>query len=207
MAEIVSDHAVCDWSLLIPIKTSLFTNKSYSKSCDPIKKTPQKIQKNDNDRLRMRRGSSMSELDKISGGALPDLVRSTTANNRLAASPVSTPLTPHLSNCCVRGSIGDLMNQKMYGGSCWSSDTLVARTVPLSTVTGHKPAMSSLEPLSVVVVDSSTEEVEVSGPLTVAQRAQRLSRLIKQQRTTNVFKQVLVRSNNLVQFNNLDYLR
>lgn len=50
------------------------------------------------DRLRMRRGSSMSDIDKIAlPGNIPDLVRSSTANHKLSASPASVPHSPYLS--------------------------------------------------------------------------------------------------------------
>ncbi|GLV31617.1 hypothetical protein CBL_07378 [Carabus blaptoides fortunei] len=163
-------------------------------------------------RLNMRRGSSMSELDKLTtGGGLPDLVRSTTANNRLSTSQTSKgydslPHSPHLSrsgvnktgSCSVRGSIGDLMNQKKYGSSSWSirSETLIARTVPLSTVTPtrHSPPTPCFQEdlmyrECISILDCSAEHVDLPSPghgypLTCAQRTQRLSKLIKQQRNT-----------------------
>ncbi|KXZ75740.1 hypothetical protein TcasGA2_TC035020 [Tribolium castaneum] len=167
------DSHSTEWALLFPLKAGLFTMKS-STSLKTNPSTP---------RLRMRRGSSMSDLDKLSS-TLPDLVRSTTTNTSL-------PHSPHLSRSflssntpSVRGSIGDLMNQKKYGSSQWSvrSETLIARTVPLSTVT-----TKSLSPLEV--------EVE-EGPLTAAQRTKKLSRLIKQQRSVGQWRIVesLVRS-------------
>lgn len=74
------------------------------------------------------------------------------------------------------------MNQKKYGSSQWSvrSETLVARTVPLSTVTPRQPTPVDVE----MRREELYEEYDVCGPLTTAQRAQRLSRLIKQQRST-----------------------
>nr|XP_015840298.1 PREDICTED: uncharacterized protein LOC107399115 [Tribolium castaneum] len=159
------DSHSTEWALLFPLKAGLFTMKS-STSLKTNPSTP---------RLRMRRGSSMSDLDKLSS-TLPDLVRSTTTNTSL-------PHSPHLSRSflssntpSVRGSIGDLMNQKKYGSSQWSvrSETLIARTVPLSTVT-----TKSLSPLEV--------EVE-EGPLTAAQRTKKLSRLIKQQRSVGQWR-------------------
>lgn len=157
----------------------------------------------------------MSELDKLTtagGVGLPDLVRSTTANNRLSTSQTSKgydslPHSPHLSrsgvnktgSCSVRGSIGDLMNQKKYGSSSWSirSETLIARTVPLSTVTPtrHSPPTPCMQEdlmmyrECISILDSSAEHVDLPSPghgypLTSAQRTQRLSKLIKQQRNT-----------------------
>lgn len=137
----------------------------------------------------------MSELDKLQAGTLPDLVRSTTANNQLSASPASVPHSPYMSRsvisntASVRGSIGDLMNQKKYGSSQWSvrSETLIARTVPLSTVTPrHSPPGNRCE-----FLEDSFNEEDVPGPLTVAQRTQRLSKLIKQQRACILQKQMV----------------
>lgn len=164
----------------------------------------------------MRRGSSMSELDKlINGTGLPDLVRSTTATNRLSAEQAgskgydSLPHSPHLSrstvnktgSCSVRGSIGDLMNQKKYGSSSWSvrSETLVARTVPLSTVTPtkHSPPTPffrdtlGYESLVRGLTCLSQAEEELKGPLTTAQRTQRLSKLIRAQRNTLEYASVV----------------
>lgn len=164
--------------------------------------TSEKLEKKDEKdfakcpRVKMRRGSSMSDIDKLTAAKhLPDLVRS--ADNRNYLSPGSLPQTPHLSRSYLNApsprpgerteraeSIGDLMNQKKYGSnSNWSvrSETLVARTVPLSTVTPkHSPSGHRS------VLTSSFSELSVlepcPGPLTVAQRTQRLSRLIRQKR-------------------------
>lgn len=184
-----------EWALLFPLKAGLFTMKSSSvtRSVDRFKKHTKSKNTPDKNRLNMRRGSSMSELDKLVAGPLPDLVRSTTTSNQLSASPASLPHSPYMSRSYVstttsiRGSIGDLMNQKKYGSSQWSirSESLIAKTVPLSTVTPrHSP------PHSHDFLDESTTDVyDRSGePLTVAQRTQRLSRLIKQQRNANLYK-------------------
>ncbi|CAH0553611.1 unnamed protein product [Brassicogethes aeneus] len=177
-----------EWALLFPLKAGLFSMKSstVTRSAERIKKKPAK--NTNHVRLVMRRGSSMSDLDKVAANALPDLVRSTTANQHLSASPASVPHSPYLSRSymssrtvSVQGSIGDLMNQKKYGSSQWSirSETLIARTVPLSTVTPrHSPPPCSEDGMF------EDEFDDVSGPLTVAQRTQRLSRLIKQQRSS-----------------------
>lgn len=181
-----------EWALLFPLKAGLFTMKSSSvtRSVDRFKKHSKSKTSPEKTRLSMRRGSSMSELDKLVSGPLPDLVRSTTANNQLSASPASLPHSPYLSrsyistSASVRGSIGDLMNQKKYGSSQWSirSETLIAKTVPLSTVTPkHSPPGHDY-------FDFSCTDDDNSGPLTVAQRTQRLSRLIKQQRHANLHK-------------------
>ncbi|XP_037292469.1 mediator of RNA polymerase II transcription subunit 1.1-like [Manduca sexta] len=102
-------------------------------------------------RLRVRRGSSLTDLDKLrcSGGSSGG------------------------------GSIGDLMN--MFSGSATSvgSDTLVARTVPLETVRRNIPPMTT--PPS---RPPSSPLIHVSrplGPLTMAQRTLRFSRLLKYQ--------------------------
>lgn len=186
-------HHSTEWALLFPLRTGLFSMKSstVTRSVERIKKkNPAKYVAATGD-TRMRRGSSLSDLDKLSANTLRDLVRSTTANQQLSASSASVPHSPYLSRsylssntASVRGSIGDLMNQKIHGSSQWSvrSETLIAKTVPLSTVT---PRQSP--PLQYVEVDKGKEDLldeAASGPLTVAQRTQRLSRLIKQQRNS-----------------------
>lgn len=199
----MEDDKRTEWALLFPLKASLLTIKSST--------TPKIERKDPNmDRLRMRRGSSMSELDKLAqNNGLPDLIRSTTTSNKLSLSQTSKgydslPHSPFLSrsgvlnkagSCSVRGSIGDLMNQKKYGSSSWSvrSETLIARTVPLSTVTPrHSPPSPMQEEMifrECLRLESSKDEPEIANPapgfpLTTAQRTQRLSRLIKQQRST-----------------------
>ncbi|RZC39305.1 hypothetical protein BDFB_014314, partial [Asbolus verrucosus] len=183
--EEVEAHTT-EWALLFPLRAGMFAMKSSSvtRSVDHLKK---KAPADSPDRLRMRRGSSMSELDKMSSSPLPDLVRSTTANQHLGAGPASLPHSPHLSRSflssttvSVRGSIGDLMNQKKYGSSQWSvrSETLIARTVPLSTVTPRQSPSPLTADLS---LEGSLDEV--CGPLTAAQRTKKLSRLIRQQRS------------------------
>lgn len=99
-------------------------------------------------RLRVRRGSSLTDLDKLrcSGGSSGG------------------------------GSIGDLMN--MLGGSASSvtSDTLVARTVPLETVRrSPQPTPTRLPPPPLIHVSRPV------GPMTMAQRTLRFSRLLKYQ--------------------------
>ncbi|KAJ8921477.1 hypothetical protein NQ315_003095 [Exocentrus adspersus] len=184
----MDDPRASHFASLFPLKTTLFAMKSSStdrlKKKNLAKDIPQT-------RLRIRRGSSMSDLDKVAQQApLPDLVRSTTANQQLCVSPAgSLPHSPYLSRSLlggstatnsVRGSIGDLMNQKRFGSSQWSvrSETLIAKMVPLSTVTPrHSPT-----PTRVQVEEADEEEEDICGPLTVAQRTKRLSRLIKRQR-------------------------
>lgn len=101
-------------------------------------------------RLRVRRGSSLTDLDKLRG-----------------------------AGSSGGGSIGDLMN--MFSGSANSvgSDTLVARTVPLETV-----RRSVALPASTLARPPPSPLIHVSrpvGPLTMAQRTLRFSRLLKYQ--------------------------
>ncbi|KAI5651590.1 hypothetical protein NE865_00834 [Phthorimaea operculella] len=102
-------------------------------------------------RLRVRRGSSLTDLDKLrcSGGSSGG------------------------------GSIGDLMN--MFSGSANSvgSDTLVARTVPLETVRRsiQPPSTPPSHPPPSPLIHVSRPV----GPLTMAQRTLRFSRLLKYQ--------------------------
>lgn len=84
------------------------------------------------------------------------------------------------------------MNQKRFGSSQWSvrSESLIAKTVPLSTVTPrHSPTPLHSEKLP---MEDIAADDDVCGPLTTAQRAQRLSRLIKQQRACLQWKSVMV---------------
>lgn len=182
-----------EWALLYPLKAGLFAAKhsSVTRSTDRFKKKSGSTIADDSNRLCIRRGSSMSELDKLSEELLPDLVRSNTANHYLTTSPASLPHSPYFSRSALhvastRDSIGDLMNQKKYGSSQWSvrSETLIARVVPLSTVTPRH------SPPTVAATEESPDECSITNefcstePLTTAQRAQRLSRLIKRQRST-----------------------
>ncbi|KAG5893614.1 hypothetical protein JTB14_006284 [Gonioctena quinquepunctata] len=134
-----------------------------------------------NNRRCMRRGSSLSNLDQISQ-ALPDLVRCTTADNHLfVASDDHLQNSPNASRSflassntmSIGGSFGDLMNMKQFGSSQWSlrSESLIAKTVPLSTVTSKNHAKNYFP-----------DEMNVS--LTAAQRTLRLSKLIEQQRNS-----------------------
>lgn len=104
-----------------------------------------------NSRLRVRRGSSLTDLDKLRGSG----------------------------GSSGGGSIGDLMN--MFSGSATSvgSDSLVARTVPLETVRRSIVPLSSPQPRQM-----PSPLIHVSrpvGPLTMAQRTLRFSRLLKYQ--------------------------
>ncbi|KAL3279650.1 hypothetical protein HHI36_017156 [Cryptolaemus montrouzieri] len=179
-----------EWALLFPLKTGLFAMRSSNTRSTDRLKTKTSVKKiSENERIRMRRGSSLSELDKLAENTLPDLVRSTTTQHQLSLSPASLPHSPFLSRslmssntASVRGSIGDLMNQKKFGSSQWSvrSETLIAKTVPLSTVTPrHSPPSVSCE----LSMENTLDEFDTLGPLTAAQRTQKLSRLIKQQRS------------------------
>lgn len=167
-----------EWALLFPLKAGLFAMKSSTK----VKVT--KSKSSDKDRSKMRRGSSLSELDKLTVNSA-DFMRSATASQHLAASPVSLPQSPYLSRSLLssnatslKGSIGDLMNLKKYGSSQWSvrSESLIARTMPLTTVTTRP---SPRESMLVIPCDFEDEWWDVKGPLTTAQRTQKLSRLIE----------------------------
>lgn len=167
-----------EWALLFPLKAGLFAMKSSTK----VKVT--KSKSSEKDRSKMRRGSSLSELDKLTVNN-KDFLRSTTTSQHLAASPVSLPQSPYLSRSVLssnatslKGSIGDLMNLKKYGSSQWSvrSESLIARTMPLTTVTTRP---SPRESMLAIPCDFEDEWWGVKGPLTTAQRTQKLSRLIE----------------------------
>lgn len=119
-------------------------------------------------RLRVRRGSSLTDLDKLRGSA----------------------------GSSGGGSIGDLMN--MFSGSANSvgSDTLVARTVPLETVRRSIALPSSPQPRTL-----PSPLIHVSrpvGPLTMAQRTLRFSRLLKYQPCSTDVPIVMVSTNNFM---------
>lgn len=103
-------------------------------------------------RLRVRRGSSLTDLDKL--------------------------------RCCGSsggGSIGDLMN--MFSGSTNSvgSDTLLARTMPLETVRRNVPTPPVSTPPPHPPPSPMIHVSRPVGPLTMAQRTLRFSRLLKYQ--------------------------
>ena len=187
-----------EWALLFPLKAGLFAMRSSlsSKSDNREKEKFEKDRKTDQPqpqfRNRIRRGSSLSDLDKLHVKIpLPDVVRSTEkcCSGSLPHSPAFSRTNLLLSSSQVRGSIGDLMNLKRYGGSTWSvrSETMIAKVVPLSTVT---PKQSPPIEKSADEIRREIEESEMGfgscGPLTCAQRTQRLSRLIKRQRRCNL---------------------
>lgn len=181
-----------EWALLFPLKAGLFAMKS-SLSSKSVNREKEKIAKEKATlaRARIRRGSSLSDLDKLQNKSiLPDVVRSIEkCSESLPHSPALSRTNLQLCTSQVRGSIGDLMNLKKYGGSNWSvrSESLVAKAVPLSTVTlrHHSPRIDvDADDLE----DELTDDFQFSGqPLTCAQRTQRLSRLIKKQRRMMVF--------------------
>lgn len=220
-----------EWALLFPLKAGLFAVKSSTMSraesrkaihylsgvCsnkNPKKKSaeaePDFEGPPTGQRMRMRRGSSMSELDKfqISTTTLPELIRSTTNQSGLSAAQSTTamkgygsvPHSPALARnfnnviSTNHGSIGDLMNLKKFGGSSWSvrSETLVAKAVPLSTVTWRNSPNSPLicspvgspppSPLLKSVVATPVKCMKNSAAMTAAQRTQRLSRLLRDTR-------------------------
>lgn len=135
----------------------------------------------------------MSDLDSIQALSTPpeNLARSTTNQSHLGSAQMllckgygSVPQSPALSRslAAAHDSIGDLMNMKKFGGSTLSvrSETLVAKAVPLSTVTPRavSPQRDSPSPEEVL-----TEERVAENPaaMTTAQRTQRLSRLLRDQ--------------------------
>lgn len=193
-----------EWALLFPLKAGLIgmkcTTFKFNEKKSKIGKEFEKCA-----RSKMRRGSSMSDIDKLTPDRLPDVVRSVTKTNQFL-SPASLPQTPHLSRSHLNTagigertqraeSIGDLMNQKKYyGSSNWSvrSETLIARTVPLSTVTPKQSPPGSPAVLTSSYSELDLVDAERNGPLTVAQRTQRLSKLIKQKRNCENVKNVRV---------------
>ncbi|XP_076178977.1 uncharacterized protein LOC143152564 [Ptiloglossa arizonensis] len=179
-----------EWALLFPLKAGLFAMKSSLSSKSVNREKERIAKKNQLPSPQIRRGSSLSDLDKLqSKPMLPDVVRSTEkCSESLPHSPALSRTYLQLGNIYVSGSIGDLMNMKKYGASTWSvrSESLIARAVPLSTVTPrHSPPVEkSVEDLE----DELQDECHVPGkPLTCAQRTQRLSKLIKKQRRMMVF--------------------
>lgn len=238
------DSKTTQLALLFPLKAGLFAFKSSTVINHSVPETSESNKDNmtlqrdsqidgkleepfptiSNPRMKMRRRSSMSDIDKFTSsvGRSPDLARyagsSNTPNSchlRVSGdgydSMPHSPGTPRRSNtpdigAC--GSIGDLMNMKRYGGSSWSvrscTETIIAKTVPLSTVTPRgsappSPLEDHKQQSELPRIDdrdseqfSSSENVEDkteddSGPqpkLTCSQRTERLSRLIRQQRAS-----------------------
>ena len=177
-----------EWALLFPLKAGLFAMKSSLSSKSVNREKERIAKKNQSLKSRIRRGSSLSELDKLqSKPVLPDVVRSTEkCSESLPHSPALSRMNLQSGNLYVRGSIGDLMNMKRYGASTWSvrSESLIAKAVPLSTVTPrHSPPVErSMEDLE-DDEEETQDDFHVSGkPLTCAQRTQRLSKLIKEHR-------------------------
>ncbi|KMQ95874.1 hypothetical protein RF55_3882 [Lasius niger] len=179
-----------EWALLFPLKAGLFAMKSSlsSKSVNRGEKEIKErfLKKNFQPRAKIRRGSSLSDLDKLQSKAiLPDVVKSTEkCSESLPHSPALSRTNLQLGSSSVRGSIGDLMNMKKYGGSNWSvrSETLIAKAVPLSTVTARQNSQIG-KSVEDDLEDEPQDEFPISGkPLTCAQRTQRLSRLIKKQK-------------------------
>lgn len=241
------DSKTTEWALLFPLKAGLFAFKSStvvnhsapdtSESSSKDTKILQRDCLDDgkledsfsttsniaNSRMKMRRRSSMSDIDKFTSsiGLLPDLVRytggsSTPSSYHLRVGGDGYDSVPHSPGTTRRsntsdigacGSIGDLMNMKRFGGSSWSvrscTETIIARTVPLSTVTPKgssppSPLQDYKQQLELLRIDSrdgeqssSFEDVDCDGTeedseppqkLTCSQRTERLSRLIRQQR-------------------------
>lgn len=179
-----------EWALLFPLKAGLFTMKSAFYSNGPRAETMYNTS-----RTRIRRGSSLSDLDKYQ----PKILLSNSSysterpNQLVSCTPALTNSNLELLSTQVCGSIGDLMNLKKYGGSNWSvrSESLIAKTVPLSTVT---PKQSPQHELSVdnIIFETDMYKQDIQNEhkkdlliyresLTCAQRTLRLSKLIKQQ--------------------------
>lgn len=161
-----------EWALLFPLRTGLLSLKSSFNSLadsdtvlDDLYKAEYYSQQNISTRkmtsgnssarssvenlhpfpnVRMRRRSSMSDLDKIGGlqVKVSNISRSATSNS-YDHECRSTPNSPHARYMSqmhksdnVRGSIGDFMNFKRFGGSSgFRTETIIAKTVPLTTVT------------------------------------------------------------------------
>ena len=172
-----------------------------------------------NNRIKLRRRSSMSDIDKFinSGGGIStdfgQSGRGTQSSHHLRVSGDGydsvphSPGTPRRSNTPDIGacsSIGDMMNLK-YRGSTWSvrscQETLIAKMVPLDTVTprGSAPPsplqehkqrdMSRTDSRDSDTFSSEYEDelddVVNNTPqrkLTCSQRTRNLSRLIRRQR-------------------------
>ncbi|XP_026670112.1 uncharacterized protein LOC113464454 [Ceratina calcarata] len=182
-----------EWALLFPLKAGLFAMKSSLSSKSVNREKERIARKNQLLKPRIRRGSSLSDLDKLQNKQmLPDVVRSTEkCSESLPHSPALSRTNLQLGNLYVRGSIGDLMNMKKYGGSTWSvrSESLITKAVPLSTVTPrHSPPIEkSIEDLE-DPEDEIQEDFCIPGkPLTCVQRTKRLSKLIKKHRRVMVF--------------------
>ncbi|KAL1508907.1 hypothetical protein ABEB36_003727 [Hypothenemus hampei] len=183
-----------DW--IFPLKSSIFPTKSsrHAISAERIRKKVSIKMTESEDRLRMRRGSSMSDIDKI---AVPGTMTDFVANHKISPSAASVPPSPYMSRSflsstttvSVRGSIGDLMNLKKYGSSQWSvrSETLIAKMVPLSTVTPRHspPPYDDYLPMPPDIIFS---DENIDGPLTSAQRTQRLAQLLKQRKAYLLMK-------------------
>ncbi|KAG6797220.1 hypothetical protein HZU73_07460 [Apis mellifera caucasica] len=178
-----------EWALLFPLKAGLFAMKSSLSSRSVNREKERVAKKNELLKPRIRRGSSLSDLDKLQNKP-QDVVRSTEkCSESLPHSPALSRTNLQSGNLYVRGSIGDLMNMKKYGASTWSvrSESLIARVVPLSTVTPRQsPPREKSEPED--PEDEMQDDFHVSDkPLTCAQRTQRLSKLIKKHRRIMVF--------------------
>lgn len=103
----------------------------------------------------------------------------------------TTQFTSDLYDSVNTGSFGDLMNQKKFYSSQWSvrSETLIAKTVPLSTVTPrHSPTPSCWGIFPMEDVESNAD----GGPLTSVQRTNKLSKLIRHQKNFLKWKNQVV---------------
>ncbi|XP_028982489.1 uncharacterized protein LOC107045789, partial [Diachasma alloeum] len=179
-----------EWALLFPLKAGLFAVKT-SISSRTINRGREDVLDGKEARMRskMRRGSSLSDLDKLHRKSnQPDAAGSMkNCFESLPQSPALSRANLQLSSAQVRGSIGDLMNMKKYGDSNWSveSESLIAKFIPLSTVTSQQKC-SPTERGDDDSADKSCVETETPELLSCARRIRKLSRLIKSQRRAEV---------------------
>jgi len=192
------------FALLYPLRAGLFGVKSGSSTSLPAApKVEEKVRlMSKSRRFSQRRGSSMSELDRVQIDPPDDEEEGDAAGTdqppcyqRTSGPDAATPLTPVLqrrvfldSSDNIRGSIGDLMNLKQYG-SVWSvrsATDSIAAAVPLTTITHRRmleapEEFDAAEAMAPVDDDMLSQLPHIAGarPLTIVQRTERLSRLIR----------------------------
>ncbi|CAB3386059.1 Hypothetical predicted protein [Cloeon dipterum] len=147
------------FALLYPLRAGLFGVKSGSSTSLPApnKLEPRPVAMRERaHQLCRRRGSSMSELDKVQIQQLERgrLDERRDAQQQRTSGYDTAPHSPALHRRAfldsadnVRGSIGDLMNLKQYG-SVWSvrsATESIAHAVPLATVTPRRMAEPTSE--------------------------------------------------------------
>ncbi|KAJ9574569.1 hypothetical protein L9F63_008265, partial [Diploptera punctata] len=177
--------------------------------------------------MKLRRRSSMSDIDKGTSQSSHHLRVSGDGYDSVPHSP-GTPRrsnTPDIGAC---SSIGDLMNLK-YRGSTWSvrscQETLIAKMVPLDTVTPRGSAPPSplqdhkqqdLSHIGSKESDTSSSEFEdelddvVNGmpqrKLTCSERTRNLSRLIRRQRGSIFIPMVSSNTSYIVFYNKCNFI-